>query len=440
MPYQQPNFPLLSPEQADPIGRGLSEGILAHLNSLKAQTEQAKLPYAGLTSLADASSKIAFSNMVAPQALAKLVGNPTFFKSLSPEDQQRLSALATLIPSAAAGGQGYPNVSQLLGVVNQGKGAPQDQGSGGMINALMGLLGQGSAQGGQQQMPPQGMPQQPGIPQPQQPAMQSAPQQPIREPGPGSGVNMSDLVSAPVPEVGTGYPPPKTAAENTADYDAQVAQKVKRTEADQQNKSNSLQTLKDDWAKESDAAYAAKNNMEKFYSLAQKANTGPIAGRVAAWNDVGQQLNQISAEMQNDMTVGLFGSKATNYKEQVVGNTKPNVKMGPEAIKGTAERFISSLGRLQDKSNFQQIAENLGVTDSNKITTLFHNYNVTHPFYDNKNLRPIPENNNPKRYAEFISKQMKGSGLEVPSSPTENTSPAISKRWKMVGGSLVEDK
>lgn len=83
MAVQLPNFSLLSFQDANPTLTGMSasqdmmtKALQNQLYGLQGKKLQAELPYVPLTSVADASSKLAYARLMGPQFLAKLLANP----------------------------------------------------------------------------------------------------------------------------------------------------------------------------------------------------------------------------------------------------------------------------------------------------------------------------------------------------------------------------
>jgi hypothetical protein len=112
MPYSTQNFQPLSLAQVSPLGyaiqqgvQGIGQGVDLYKNILAAQIEKIKKQYAPVTMQADAASKLAYANLMGPQFLAKLMGNPDLLANL-PEDQKN-QLLPFLVHSGS--GQGFNN-------------------------------------------------------------------------------------------------------------------------------------------------------------------------------------------------------------------------------------------------------------------------------------------------------------------------------------------
>lgn len=153
MPIAAQNFQILSPDQANPLGEALYKAMLTKQARMEAATKEAELPYAGLSSAANAASKLAYARLMGPQFMAKLMGNENLLANMD-NPKQKLDAITG---SSGVGG-------------------------GDMSDMIMRYWAQNQA--GQQSQSPQ-MPQQPQQPQmpqqmpqmPQQPQMPQAPQQ-----------------------------------------------------------------------------------------------------------------------------------------------------------------------------------------------------------------------------------------------------------------------
>jgi hypothetical protein len=76
MPVQIPHFQRISPEEANPVLAGFASSQDMMARALANQKSRAQLPFVPLNSVADAASKIAYSQLMGPQFIAKLLGNP----------------------------------------------------------------------------------------------------------------------------------------------------------------------------------------------------------------------------------------------------------------------------------------------------------------------------------------------------------------------------
>lgn len=170
-----PNLTPNTPGEAGNLYNALSSGALD--NVIKGVQAQ----YAPLTTMSEAASKLAYSNLMGPQFLAKLMGHPDIAANLSPE--QRQNALQSLYGA----GSGQMSGNALLSNPNM-MGMLQPQQQPGFLSQIRSLMGGGQQQSNQplmnafagqmqNQMPPQmqsqGMPQQQ---QQMQPQMQQQPQ------------------------------------------------------------------------------------------------------------------------------------------------------------------------------------------------------------------------------------------------------------------------
>jgi hypothetical protein len=92
-------------------------------------------------------------------------------------------------------------------------------------------------------------------------------------------------------------------------------------------------------------------------------------------------------------------------KEQLAKTAKLNAEMPPETEKNTYQRQKSAADRLKGQNLFVETAYDMGISDPTKIKKLWNYYNEAVPFYDNTNMKPIPENlkNSGKKFGEFIN-------------------------------------
>lgn len=132
MPLQPMNFRKLDINESSPIGGALAQSIAQRLAQAQAEEKEAQVPYAGLTARANAASKLAYSNLMGPQFLSKIMEHPELLANI-PEEQKK--PLLDYIKSAALG-QGTGNA--MMGQVpeQQGKTIGQD-----LADKIMGLFG-----------------------------------------------------------------------------------------------------------------------------------------------------------------------------------------------------------------------------------------------------------------------------------------------------------
>jgi hypothetical protein len=119
MPYNTQNFQPLSLEQVSPFGyalqqgvQGVGKGVDLYKNILTAQIEKIKKQYAPMTMQADAASKLAYANLMGPQFLAKLMGNPDLLANLTDEQQNQL--LPFLVHAGSGQGLNNPAISNAI--------------------------------------------------------------------------------------------------------------------------------------------------------------------------------------------------------------------------------------------------------------------------------------------------------------------------------------
>ncbi len=220
-----------------------------HNDMLLRKMNQIKSQYLPMTTQAEAASKLAYANLMGPQFMAKLMGNPGF---LGNTPNNKLQDIREMITKAGTG-QGTGNALMH----GAGMPAPEQSFTDKMKNAFHSLTGQGQqgspmpqqpmnpfAQGGMPQM--QGMPQGQSMQMPGQGSMPQA--QPVAQQNPmlhrpKDGVSVEgeqwynakgepvyeEDVSTPDGsmklELTKDIPPKKTYAENTGEYLGTVKQK-----------------------------------------------------------------------------------------------------------------------------------------------------------------------------------------------------------------------
>lgn len=147
-------------------------GINALTNALyDTNINKTKAEYAPLTTQAEAASKLAYANLVNPQYIAKIMGNPQFMANLSEQQKNMLKDLAFNAGVRNQGFVGNPLSQGNGNAFNQAAPTPNHSGigqpstnslSGWLKDAFKGMLGQKPSQNPFAQQPsgmPQGQPQ-----------------------------------------------------------------------------------------------------------------------------------------------------------------------------------------------------------------------------------------------------------------------------------------
>lgn len=307
--------------------------ILRKINAVKAQ-------YAPLTTQAEAASKLAYANLMGPQFLAKLLGNEGAVANMGDP------AAKAALQKAIGAGMGQGSGSNIFNQMQQGQGLPTGIGqpstnsfSGYLQNSLKGLFGQSPQQssnpfaqmGGQQPM----LQAQPQQEQTQQHGMDSGrghqEYNPDQEDPINHEIDAAFMDWAETPEgkaaIDSGDPkrmpsgqkllnwsraqqgiPPKTYAENTADYKG---------------------TLKQGEEGGKYRAEALKNIGESQLGL---SNSGAVLDRMT-----GIIKNPVFANMRN--TIPGFQNKQLDYLK-VMGTPEQKELIGD--FLSTGESFIAS--------------------------------------------------------------------------------------------------
>ena len=147
-------------------------------NALNKQELENK--YLPLTSTAKAASELAYSSLLGPQFIAKMMGNNGVLASLSEPQRQAMLQYTTNAGTNAPGGA---NTNSLARMASSPQFGQNDSTIGAIVNAFNKLMNGGNNQ-----------------PQQQQSFQQNPPQQPLvqnNSPSQGSGVMMRDNGSVP---------------------------------------------------------------------------------------------------------------------------------------------------------------------------------------------------------------------------------------------------
>jgi len=109
MSFTMPQFEILEGDEVNPLAGILNKSATVSQNRTKAK-------YAPMTMQADAMSKMAYANLMAPQFLAKLMGNPDVVANMTEEQKQQ--ALGRIFHSAQAKPPFHPFQQQCLDLSN----------------------------------------------------------------------------------------------------------------------------------------------------------------------------------------------------------------------------------------------------------------------------------------------------------------------------------
>ncbi len=133
IPVQQ--FPILTPGQMNPYNQALSQGLETYMNLVKAQYEPLRIK-------SEAASKLAYSQLMGPQFMAKLLGNEHILAN-TPNPQEKVNSLYGAVQNAG-------NISNGT----QGGGGLLDSLSNWYHNRVKGGSSSGSEAGAPQQFSP----------------------------------------------------------------------------------------------------------------------------------------------------------------------------------------------------------------------------------------------------------------------------------------------
>lgn len=127
MPIQFPNIPPLTRAQIFPgqVAFGETLGLVGkgqdlYTNYLKQKIAEIEAKYAPISTLAKAASELAYSQLMGPQFISKLLANPDIQANIP--DELKGSLLQNLVQTGTQAGAFNPYVQQLLGrPTNQGQ-------------------------------------------------------------------------------------------------------------------------------------------------------------------------------------------------------------------------------------------------------------------------------------------------------------------------------
>jgi hypothetical protein len=366
--FNQSAFPILSPQQASPLGGVLSDAIAKRLAAAQAQKAEAQAPLAGVTSLADALSKIAYSQIVGPQAAMKFIGNERVWPNL--RESQRTKGVQDI--ATAAGNLGGNNLAYNLLQAAQSN----QQSSPGLFDGLLSLFGVNKSQ---------------NTPEVTNQNMQgkSVQTQPIQSNQDVQPVSTTETNVSGVPKVPQTLGEQPTSFQNEAYYHSQqaaaAAQGAKQGEqlATYLNNMNDMSQSAQNMAQ---TLQSATNRIDKVYLQ------GPGLHRLKDLGADAVQLNKELTQMGIWNAGILYGNGTTNAKDDAAASVKLLMSDPIRAKKEFGEKMAAESLRMQIGGQFVNMANEMGITDKNKIQQIWFNYNNKYPAYDYKNHKPLVNN------------------------------------------------
>ena len=353
-------FPMPTLQQGSPFGGVLSDAIAKRLAMAKAQTAEAEVPYAGLSSLAGAMSKGAYAVGMPMQSLVTAMTHSPQWSNMT--EPQRQGAINAVYNTATQQSGLSPIFGALMQKELEKLNAPQSKST--LLDSLKSAFGIGSYQ--QQNDPVQ----QPAI----NPNISN-----MTQPLPGT--------TAPIVPAERGDQPQsfineqnykKGASEATAEGSAVGDQSAKQLEKVQAISAGALQM---------DQLIDSAVNKYKESWL-----KGPVLGNFAQYgNDSAQALKDTNT-MAIAMADQLFGAGSTDAKQAAATTLKLNMKDPARAFDEFATKMKAQNDRFKYQGTFYQTAKQLGITNPAERDQLWFDYNAQHPPYDYKNHKPIKEN------------------------------------------------
>jgi len=366
-------FPKSTLQEGSPVGGVLSDAIAKRLAMANAKKAEAEVPYAGLSSFANALSHMAYAGAVTPQYAAKLAGNKQIWSNMTPEQQAAAVQLASAPGTGGStagigGGSMAPFIQHAMDIYNR-QNQPQSQG--GILSLIKNFLS-GNQQNAGQSLSPQI----------QQPVVQQNPVLPVVSPElgqqPRAFQNEANYTAGQNQAASTG-----TATGN---------QSAKQLELAQTNSQNALNmdNLIDS------AVTTAKNVIFK----------GPILGNLAAYGPDSAQLLKDTNTMAVTLANQLYGANTTNAKDATATTLKLNVKDPEKAFNMVAEKLKAQNDRIKGQGTFYETMNTLGITDPRVRDQIWFDYNSKYPPYDYKTHKPIRENLgvDTEKFSDFIRK------------------------------------
>jgi len=357
MPFTFYSPPSLTAEQASPYGNLVQNALGTYSAAIKAR-------YQPMISLAEASSKLAYANLMGPQFLAKLMGHSDILANMT--DEQKAEGMRKLYAAGTGQGTGF-----------------------GFLNPQAVSTALGGTQQPQQQEPQQQEQEQPQQPEQQQPEQQqsqsSDDQRPIHatvndDETPYTGNVPIDYDKNGYPIYAKGATPPAAAATTPAQGPAATA-------AQQPGGKDYAEETKaaDAWLGSKEAADQAKKDgyisfpdrdklMAWYKAQQQKAGAAPVAAQPAAAQPVAAPAQQAAPDTPPPPESAAdfpsqpkkdFAQNAADY----AGRKKEGEAMGEQRVKDmsalndnvfAANTDLTTLGEISKilaSSQFEQIRQ-----------------------------------------------------------------------------------
>lgn len=382
-------------QAVNPYHQALQTGLQDYMNITKSAYQPA-------TMQAEIASKNAYAQNLTRQIVASVLANPLAIATMSNEQRNGLLGMlmpgknasnGTLSNQAVAGSSLWDKLKNWTGLSNNNSEQPNAQ------------------------MQPQNN-EQPSAPAQSNPSSNTS----IYTPN-SSGIDLTDpRMNLYNKDFGSPQANAAAAQQYPSPYQKFETEKIKASLAQgAREQGAAMQKLNDEALASSGSAIALQKSLDAFHTHYKNANlTGPALGWAAAWGPESGQLQGLSTEMQTSAAAQIFGSKLTNYKEQLAKDLKLNASMRPEAEQGAYDRLRAGTMRVQEYDDFVAAAQNMGVNDPNKIKRLWNHYNLDMPFYNGKTLQVINENLN--KGTEYLQSSLKGSSTTAKSSSESNNS------------------
>ncbi len=395
------DFPALTPGQMSPFNQAMRSGLESYQATTKAALMKPLLE-------ADIASKTSYAKYLPYQQLATALSNPLVLAKMTPEQRTKMLTTLSEIPTTFSGQQ-----------INS---TPKNQNPG-LWDSLKSSLGFGdpvsSPEISNQSPPVQNqidsyLGQNPLAASELQNSGQTVVGAPMTTSSPAAMPNQI------TPSV-SGFPGSIIPPTGDAAVDAYLSQKYPSTErkiavdaatagakgkasAEAKNNVKNLQKLIDGADESTSKAIKLEQNLDAFIGKYDKATlVGPALGKFSALGNDAATARNISTQLQTDVASDLFGSRITNYKEQLGANLKPNTEMSSKAVHDIYDRMKAGTSRVKEYQSFVDYANDMGVP-ANKIKKFWNDYNIEKPFYSVKQEKLIPENIG--QFKEFIDRKI----------------------------------
>lgn len=381
MPLHLSDFRPLDVRETSPLGGVLSDAIAKRLAMAQTEKAEAEVPYAGLASLAQTLSQLAYANAVQPQYAAKLAGNKQIWSNMDNAQHTAAVNLASAPGAAGGGGALAPAIQKAMEIYNQ-QNDKKNQPS--LIAGLMNYFSNNQSQSEPSQS------QMGGAPLSSPPVAGQLPQ-PFAPQDSG------------LPSVAKNLGDQPTAFQNEANYNAQqAAAEAQGTESGKQSAAQ-LKQAQDESANAWNMDQQIDAARNKYKDVVFK---GPILGKLAEYGPDSQQLLKTTNQMQVTVANQLFGANSTNAKDAIAGTLKLTVKDLPKAFDEFSIKLKAENDRLKGKGTFYSTLNTMNVTDPYERDQIWFDYNAAHPPYDYKKGKPIYDNLgiDQQKFVKFIQK------------------------------------